>query len=214
MKFYLLLPLALTLFGCPKGGPSIIAISPLSVPAGSPAFRLRVDGRNLHSATVYWNGTPRHTSEISGASPDSIGASVLASIAATDVSVPGTASVSATTPAGVSNSATFTITVHPAPLVITTTSLPSATVGEPYSQQLNASGGIPPYSWAVTSGSLPPGLALSSSGLLSGTPAAAGQYQFVVTVTDSSGTAVAMRMRFEAPPETPSGRGKQGKKKS
>jgi len=72
------------------------------------------------------------------------------------------------------------------PLAITTTSLPGATVGTAYSVSLAASGGTPPYSWSLTSGSLPPGLSLSSSGVISGTPTTSGNTSFGVTVTDST----------------------------
>jgi hypothetical protein len=71
-------------------------------------------------------------------------------------------------------------------LAVTTTSLSAATGGEPYSASLAATGGISPYSWSVTSGSLPPGLTLNSStGQISGTPDVAGTYSFTVTVTDA-----------------------------
>lgn len=74
----------------------------------------------------------------------------------------------------------------PAPLAITTTSLPSGTVGTPYSQTLVASGGTPPYTWAVTSGSLPSGFSLSTQGEITGTATSAGTSAFTVTVTDSA----------------------------
>jgi hypothetical protein len=71
-------------------------------------------------------------------------------------------------------------------LAVTTTSLPAATGGQAYSASLAATGGISPYSWSVTSGSLPPGLTLdSSTGQISGTSDVAGTYFFKVTVTDS-----------------------------
>jgi len=73
----------------------------------------------------------------------------------------------------------------PTLLVITVASLPSATVGGPYSAALSAQGGTPPYSWAVISGSLPTGLSLTSAGTISGTPEAAGLASFTVQVTDS-----------------------------
>lgn len=53
---------------------------------------------------------------------------------------------------------------------ITTTTVPDYTVGTPYSFQLTASGGSANYSWTIQSGSLPDGLTLSRSGLISGTP--------------------------------------------
>jgi hypothetical protein len=71
-------------------------------------------------------------------------------------------------------------------LTVTTTSLPAATGGQPYSASLAAVNGVTPYSWSVSSGSLPPGLTLNSStGQISGTPDVAGTYSFTVTVTDS-----------------------------
>jgi hypothetical protein len=72
------------------------------------------------------------------------------------------------------------------PLKVTTTSLSAATGGKPYSATLAATGGLLPYSWSVTSGSLPPGLKLNAAtGAISGTPDVAGTYSFTVTVTDS-----------------------------
>jgi hypothetical protein len=72
------------------------------------------------------------------------------------------------------------------PLIIPTSSLPQATVGVAYSATLEASGGTPPYSWSITSGSLPGGLKLdATTGVISGTPAAPGTSDFTVTVTDS-----------------------------
>src|SRR5262249_11705115 len=49
-----------------------------------------------------------------------------------------------------------------------------------------ATGGVGPYTFAVTGGALPPGLALDASGLLSGTPTQAGTFSFTVQATDSS----------------------------
>ena len=53
--------------------------------------------------------------------------------------------------------------------------------------QLTASGGTTPYTWIRISGSLPVGLGLSASGLISGTATRSGTYSFVVQVFDSSG---------------------------
>jgi hypothetical protein len=72
------------------------------------------------------------------------------------------------------------------PLAITTTAIPSATVGTSYSTTLVAEGGTPPYTWSVTSGSLPPGLTLSSGGVVSGIPSAASTSTFELQVRDSS----------------------------
>jgi hypothetical protein len=62
------------------------------------------------------------------------------------------------------------------------------TVNAPFSQQLSANGDTP-ITWTVTSGALPTGMVLSSSGLLSGTPASAGAYNFTVTASNAAGAA-------------------------
>ena len=72
-------------------------------------------------------------------------------------------------------------------LHVTTTSLPAGVRGTPYSTTLTASGGTPPYKWKKV-GTLPKGLKLSSTGVLSGTVStkvAAGHYTINVTVSDA-----------------------------
>ncbi len=54
-----------------------------------------------------------------------------------------------------------------------------------YNQTLAASGGQPPYSWTNISGALPPGLALATNGMISGTPTTDGTFNFTVKVTDT-----------------------------
>ena len=76
-----------------------------------------------------------------------------------------------------------------APLTLTTTSLPGATLGSAYSATVTATGGTSPYTWSVTSGALPPGLSLSPSGTISGTPAVAGTFPVTIQVSDSSSPA-------------------------
>jgi hypothetical protein len=94
-----------------------------------------------------------------------------------------------------SGSATRTLSITidpPTPLVIT---LPGATsksgtVGTFYFQNLFADGGAQPYTWSITQGELPPGLALihaSNGNRIEGTPTTAGTFTFTVTVTDDFG---------------------------
>ncbi len=86
---------------------------------------------------------------------------------------------------GGSASKTFTITIQAGLTITTTSPLPSATVGASYSRQLQASSSIS-LAWTVTGGNLPPGITLSSNGLLSGTPSGAGTFDFTVQVTGGS----------------------------
>jgi hypothetical protein len=70
-------------------------------------------------------------------------------------------------------SATLTITVQAEKLRATTSSLPNGSVGSPYDATLTAAGGTAPYTWTVTAGALPAGLALNgASGEITGTPTA------------------------------------------
>ncbi len=84
--------------------------------------------------------------------------------------------------------ANLSIAISAPPLSVTTSSLPGGTLGSAYSQTLAATGGITPYTWSVTTGTLPAGLTLNAStGVISGTPTGSltGPINFTVTVTDS-----------------------------
>ena len=79
----------------------------------------------------------------------------------------------------------YTLTIAGPTITLTPASLPSATVGSGYDQTLTASGGTEPYTFAVTQGLLPPGMALTSAGSLSGAPTTAGDFSFTVVATDT-----------------------------
>ena len=84
----------------------------------------------------------------------------------------------------------FTLSVI-APLTITTTSpLNTGLVGVAYSQTVEASGGTAPYSWSITSGSLPSPLQLSSAGVITGTPTGVSSSNFTIRVRDSNNVEV------------------------
>ncbi|MDX6230750.1 MAG: hypothetical protein QOI76_4140 [Frankiales bacterium] len=90
-----------------------------------------------------------------------------------------------TTAAG--TSARLTVTVVTPPPSVTTTLLPAGTVGLPYAATLTAAGGVAPYTWSLSGGGLPAGLALSPAGHLSGTPTGAASPTITVVVTDAAG---------------------------
>src|SRR5437016_666131 len=91
-----------------------------------------------------------------------------------------------------SSAAILTVNASIPPLQVTSSQLPGGTVASAYSATLSASGGTSPYSWSVSSGTLPTGLILSSSGTLSGTPTVAGAFPLTVAVKDAaSGSASA-----------------------
>jgi hypothetical protein len=82
---------------------------------------------------------------------------------------------------------TYTLTVN-APTITFSPglTLPATSVGAVYSQTITASGATAPYTYSLASGALPAGVTLSSAGVLSGIPSAAGTFTFTVSATDSS----------------------------
>lgn len=73
-----------------------------------------------------------------------------------------------------------------APITVSPTSAPDGFVGQPYSLQLTASGGTGSgYVFDDPNGTLPPGLSVSSAGLISGTPSQAGNFAVSLRVRDS-----------------------------
>jgi hypothetical protein len=102
--------------------------------------------------------------------------------------------------------ATLNLTINPPPLVVTTASLASGTQNTAYSATVSATGGTPPYTWSVVSGSLPAGLSLAtSSGAISGTPTGSGTSSFTVQVADSNAqkTPATLSLMVNAPPPPP-----------
>jgi Peptidase A4 family/Putative Ig domain len=94
--------------------------------------------------------------------------------------------VDATTPTPLVDTVALTISVMLAPLTITTTSLPNATLGSGYAANVSATGGTSPYTFSLSHGSLPAGLTLSAAGLITGIPSVQGNSTFTVQVVDST----------------------------
>jgi hypothetical protein len=133
-------------------------------------------------------GTAPYTwSVIGGALPPGLALSTSGVLSGTPTT-PGVffVTVRAADSASGANFATFTITVLPAVTITTASPLPNGSPGIAYSVTLAATGGAAPYTWAVASGNLPPGLSLSTSGAITGTPTSGGTYSFVIRATDSS----------------------------
>jgi hypothetical protein len=98
----------------------------------------------------------------------------------------GTAVVTATSVSDSTKTAVLTITVTAAP-AITTSTLPAGVEGTAYSQAIAKTGGAGTVTFTVSAGTLPPGLTLSASGTISGTPTGpSGTSNFTVKATDSS----------------------------
>lgn len=138
---------------------------------------MTVTGSNFNSgALILWNSFPLATTFNSASQ-------LTGSVSANLIAVPGVAIIQVRNPdGGLSSVLPFTITA--APPTITTETLTAAVATTPYTFTFVATGGTPPYSWFVVGGSLPPGLVLNGSGVLSGTPTIAGTFTFTVRVTD------------------------------
>ena len=165
-------------YGCPT-----VTVSPASLPAGTVGFAY---SQNLSAA----GGTaPYGYAVTAGTLPPGLTLSAAGLLSGTPTAS-GTFNftVTATDAFGCAGTRVYALTIAPcATIVVSPASLPLANQGSAYNQTLTASGGIGPYSFAVTSGALPSGLTLASGGLLSGTPVAAGTFNFTVTATDSGG---------------------------
>lgn len=83
-------------------------------------------------------------------------------------------------------------------ILITTATLPAASVGQTYSATLQASGGVAPYTFSVASGNFPAGLMLSSTGAISGMVTAGGQFPITFRVTDANGTTATANLSLTA----------------
>jgi hypothetical protein len=100
---------------------------------------------------------------------------------------------------GFTATAALSIKINPAPVTITTTSLPNGVVNTVYNTTLQSTGGAPPitWSWTAQAGStLPPGLVLAATGAITGTPTLAGTFNVTVTATDSSTPALTATKNF------------------
>ena len=89
-------------------------------------------------------------------------------------------------PYNYTNELQYTLTVNPLPSITTPSPLPSGTVNVPYSQQIAATGGVPGASgYGFSMNDNPPGITITRSGLLNGTPTHTGTFQFNIGVEDS-----------------------------
>ncbi len=82
--------------------------------------------------------------------------------------------------------------------------LNGATWGQAYSTSLSQTGALGAPNYAITSGSLPPGVVISPSGTVSGTPTALGLFNFTVTVNDASGCSGSQAYSITVVPDVPS----------
>ena len=176
--------------------PAIVSLvaSPLQVPADGALVRLTVRVRNATSCTFR-----RETVALGAASCASGSASRMVSLDANTLqqAVVLHFAVQASGRGGkVSRTITVVQAAALAPLAVTTSSLADGTTGTAYSATLAAAGGKPPYTWSLTSGTLPTGLTLAAGGSLSGTPSSSGQFPVTVQVADAAGHTSTAQLSF------------------
>ena len=171
-----------TQFLLPEG----VQAAPIITSGPPPSGQIGIPYNFIFSATC--NGTCNWS--ISGSIPPGLVASgnIITGTPTTGGIFPITVTVSDTLG---STSANYTITITAPALTFITTSIPNATVGQSYSASIVATGGTGTITYTLTSGTLPTGLSLSPTGVISGTPAkgTAGNYTFTVTATAGSSTA-------------------------
>jgi len=164
-----------------SAAPAITTTSPL--PAGT-------SGAAYSTTIVATGGTAPFSWSITGGSLPA-GLSLAAATGVISGTPTGTGianfTVTLTDAATATAAQAFSLTINPALAITTTSPLPPWTIGVAYSTTLAASGGTTPYTWTITVGSLPAGLSLAAAtGVISGTPTAAGTANFTVTLTDAA----------------------------
>jgi uncharacterized protein (TIGR03437 family) len=174
--------------------------APVSIPA--PALADGTAGAPYSQTLGATGGNPPYTwSMVAGFVPMGLSLAPSGTIFG-NPSVPGayTFPVVATDASGGIAYATVAILIHPAPLAVTTAGLPSGVMGFEYPPQiLGASGGAPPYTFAIASGGLPSGLSLTA-GVLGGTSRSVGNFPITVTATDSAGAQAGASLSIDVRP--------------
>ncbi len=158
--------------------PVISSLTPPSGLAGGAAFTLTVGGSNFISgAQVMFGTSPLATTFVNGST-------LTAAVPASLIARSGPTSVTVVNPGGV-QSAPASFTAY-SQLQLLTTTLPAGQTGVAYSFTLQATGGVPPYTFSVTG--LPTGITVNAAtGVISGTWTTAATYSGTIKVTDNSG---------------------------
>jgi hypothetical protein len=171
----------------PPAAPTAVAITSSSLPSGTIG--------SAYSTTLQASGgtAPYAWSITSGGLPNGLSLSASTGVISGTPTGSGTINLIATLADSSNPSQTksvpLTLVIAPLPLVITTSSLPPGTNGATYSNLLQASGGTAPYGWTIASGSLPTGVSLAPTGVITGAPTASGTFNFTATAADASNPA-------------------------
>jgi hypothetical protein len=170
----------------PISGTLGVVVSPPRITSARPPNGL-VGGSYFHQINV--TGTPPISVVVTGLPPGLTFNTVTQTITGSPTRVgnyPGSIVASNGVPPNATQN--YTIVISAPPLTITTDVLPPISGGDHVNVPVVAIGGIPPYTFTLLSGALPPGLAFTPDGFLTGIPTLPGTYTFNVQAVDSIGT--------------------------
>lgn len=183
---------AIPAFGQTSNSVPFTAVTPPAAPAITSLSGLSSTGKIYTGATMPINGTGFTSSCVVNVDGTAQPTSTFAFVSATRIDFTIPASL------GSSSGTAHTLTVScPVPLLTmngkSPVALPNGKAGTAYNANLvslaNVSGGVSPYKCNLLSGSLPMGISLSQSCVVSGTPSSAGSFTFSFIIADSSGLA-------------------------
>jgi hypothetical protein len=169
--------------GSDPGGPGVANYTVLvSVDGGS--WQTRLAGTTATSAV--YDGQPGYSYSFVALATDLLGQTQVMPAQAQASTAVAASSTPSSTPGGGGGSAS---TPTAPQLAVSTATVPAATAGLSYIATIATNNeGTPPYTFAVTGGTLPAGLTLAAAtGVINGTATAAGTYIFTVTVKDAVG---------------------------
>lgn len=184
--------------GCSTSPPISVRLSPSSAQVIDPSQSLTI------TATLT-NDTSHQGVSWSLTGPGSLSSSTSSAVAymspATSLPAAAQVTVTATSIADGTKSASLQITVNPYPQISLLMALPNGAVGTPYNETIALTGGTPPFQWSIyngpiitgwkVGGAVPDGLTLNpSAGTITGTPTSAGTWYFEAMVTDATGVTV------------------------
>jgi len=175
------------LSGCHGGSGISISLSPSTTPTinqgATQSITATVSNDSTNAGVTWTLSGPGVLSDSSITSVTYVAPSVLSANTSATVTATSITNTSVTTSLSITIDAVF---------AFTSSSLESGTLGVPYSGAISAGGAATPFTWAIISGALPPGLTLSTSSgtsvSVSGIPTVVGSFNFTVQVSDASGT--------------------------
>jgi hypothetical protein len=194
----LIIALAVLTAGCSSSPPISVSLSPSSPQA--------IDQSQSVTATAtLTNDTSHQGVSWSLTGPGSLSSSTGSAVTyispTTNLTSTQQVTVTATSIADHTKSASLQITLNPYPQISLLLTLPSGTVGTPYNENISLTGGTSPFQWSIyngpitsgwkVGGAVPDGLTLNpSTGTIAGTPSSAGTWYFEAMVTDATGITV------------------------